>query len=306
MFPAYKLYRKEDIDAYDLVFEAFDTLNSITLYGVSDAGVSDVRALLARVFERCVRFQQLWNFTDPQSDIARINAAQTRAIDVDAATVRLLTESIRLSNLVPSFNVVLGSVTYLWKSAMRMPSVQEVQEALTHTRIEALHYENGRVWKDDPLLKVDIGGIAKGFIADEICSFLRECGVQHAKLDLGGSLAFVGAHPEGRPWRVRMGVPGGQVMEVQDCAVSSSGNNQRMRTIEGREFGHIMDPRTGMPAQSAYRLVSVAARSALLSDVLSTACMIVDREEICRLRVRFASDVIDIRYVSFVDLFTGL
>lgn len=285
----HKLYRREDIDAYDLEFDAFDTINSITVYHAADAP-----KLLAQILKQCWQFQDLWNFSNPESDIARINAAGLEPLFVHPLTAGLLSAGIEIAESTPSFNIAAGSLTYLWKKAATIPSEAEINAALSHTKISRLNVFETIVWKDDPGLKVDVGGIAKGFIADHVCQMIREADVPQAKVDLGGSLAFVGLHPEGRPWKVHLGETGETYIDVEECFIACSGNNQRARMVEGTSVGHVIDPRTGHPAQPSCSLSAVVSRSGVLSDALSTVCLMSSESEQRKLVGPFESQIIDI------------
>ena len=252
-----------------IAFDCFDTANFITLYGADDAD-----ALLYEMRDICMRFDDLWNFSKPNSDIARINAAEFEA-PVDASTAALLQAAKEFNAIEPAFDLTVGAVSHLWKHAAQVPSAERIARALKDVGMDLLTLGGGVVAKASEGVCVDVGAIAKGYIADELARFVRGCGVSSADIDLGGNLYLVGQHPASRPWRLEEELPAEFTFAaprylIEDASVSTSSNFLRAVTIDGKEYGHIISPLTGMPAKTDIATVSVIAQSSLTADMLST------------------------------------
>lgn len=128
--------------------------------------------------------------------------------------------------------------------------------------------------------KLDLGGIAKGYIAEKLAELIHSAGVNSAMLDLGGNVLVVGSRPDGMPWRVGIQDPFDETklvraMAVRDCAVVTSGTYRRGE--------HIIDPRTGGPADAGLVSATVISHSATLADALATACIVLGSAESSKL-----------------------
>ena len=128
--------------------------------------------------------------------------------------------------------------------------------------------------------RVDLGGIAKGYIADRLCGFFRDKGVSSALIDLGGNLAVVGKAPSGEPWRLGLQhplKPRGEyfaVVSASDESVVTSGPYERYFESGGVRYHHIFDTKTGYPADSDLGSVSVVSKSSADADAYCTALFV--------------------------------
>ena len=259
-------------------FRCFDTRNSVTVFGDMASG-GDAEALLREVHRSCLELHRLWSFSLEDSDIARINAS-SGSCKVDFRTAMLLSAMKAFHAVEPAFDFTIGQVSYLWKHADRVPSDDELGEALAHVGAEKVSIDGDVVVKADPLVQVDVGGAAKGFAADAVAARLRLAGVQSARIDLGGNLYMLGSHPTGRPWRVGLRAPEGvrcerPVVELRDRSVVTSGSYERFVEIDGERYQHIIDASTGKPSTSDIVSASAVAASSLHADMLATAGLLV-------------------------------
>jgi thiamine biosynthesis lipoprotein len=154
---------------------------------------------------------------------------------------------------------------------------------------------------------VDLGGIAKGFAGDALMGVFRRHGVRSAFVNFGGGVSVLGARPDGAPWRVGVRHPREEgligALQVTECAVVTSGDYERCFFAGGRRYHHLIDPRTGYPADSGLISVTVVADSGITADALSTAAFIAGPDAGLRLigRVKGAGAVlIDGRMRAFV------
>ena len=257
-------------------FRCFDTPNSVSVHGC-DAPDPAVE-LLGAVRRRCLELHRLWSFSLPESDVSRVNGPDLRT-RVAPETARLLQAMKGFHDREPSFDFTVGPVSFPWKHAESVPSQVDLAAALSHVGADKVSVEDGFVVKDDPLAQVDVGGAAKGFVADALAAELRRAGVESADVDLGGNLFMLGSHPSGRAWRVAVRVPEGvaaerPVLEVRDASVVTSGTYERFAEIDGVKYGHIVDAATGRPAESDLVSATVVAPSSLQADMLATTALI--------------------------------
>lgn len=264
-------------DACTIRFRCFDTPNSVTIFGGAGGG-RDVEEVLLEVRRACLGFHRIWSFSLAGSDIARLNEPVS-AVRVDARTSQLLSAMKAFHDEEPTFDFTVGPVSFMWKRAARAPSDAELSAALEHVGPSKVTIEGSMVSKADPLVQVDVGGAAKGFVADSIAALLRQAGVVSADIDLGGNIYMLGEHPSGRAWRVAVRVPEGvdarrPVVEVRDRSVVTSGSYERFVEIDGKRYQHIVDPRTGRPSETDIVSATVVAESSLLADMLATTALL--------------------------------
>jgi thiamine biosynthesis lipoprotein len=133
-------------------------------------------------------------------------------------------------------------------------------------------------------MRLDLGGIAKGYACDKAVEILKNAGVKHGIIDMGGNVYAYGAKPDGSPWRVGVKSPfAGEngyfgALAVTGRAVVTSGVYERFFEQDGRFYHHIMDPKTGGPVRNGLVSVTIVGASATQADALSTACFVLGAE----------------------------
>ena len=137
-----------------------------------------------------------------------------------------------------------------------------------------------------PQLQIDLGGIAKGYIADRIADELREKGVKSALLNFGGNIVTVGTRPNGEPWMVGLQTPGADrgkkfwaFVPCVDGTLVTSGIYERSFEKDGVLYHHILDPRTGWPVQNNVLTVTAVSKDSLLADAITTALFVLGPEQ---------------------------
>jgi thiamine biosynthesis lipoprotein len=199
-----------------------------------------------------------------------------------------------------AFDVTCGALRRLWKGAAekgRYPSPEEIEEARSACGMGKVKLEREGEGEErryyvsvsDPKLKFDFGGLAKGLALDWVSGFLKDSGVQSALIQAGGETCVFGSNPRGRPFTLGIQHPllAGEVWTAvrdrgQGLCVSTSGNYQQPIRIAGRDYYHIWDPRTGLPADARVLSVTVlfpgAGRNGL-ADGLTTAGVVLGPEK---------------------------
>lgn len=207
------------------------------------------------------------------------------------------------------FNPAIGHLIKAWgfqgdlgPEDEQPPAAERIKELLAKNPSMAdLFIENVQMRSTNPAVKLDLGAVAKGYAVEQIVEHLQEQGIQNAIINAGGDLKAIGQHPEGRPWYVGIQHPrqkeavlaGLDVMSGE--SVFTSGDYERFFMYHGKRYHHIIDPRTGYPADQA-QSVTVITTSATLADAASTALFIAGPDkwpEIAR--------AMHIEYVLFID-----
>lgn len=280
-------YEEPDADGFaSCRFFAFDTVVSIrvgTCVGAERAATA-FNALESAV-GLCRRFERLLSRTSAGGDVWNLNRSTGELIEVHSDTWDALRDARRFSaESGGTFDFTMGSVTRLWDFHEGIePDADELADALTHVgwrKVELFEAdEPGRrrrfARKADPFVCVDVGGTAKGLIADRVCALLRQAGVRCGYVDLGGNIAVFGGKPEGAPWLIGVRDPFGNeqpvaIVALRDGSVVTSGASERSFFRAGRLFHHILDPVTGMPVDSDLASVTLIAPTSTEADGRST------------------------------------
>lgn len=257
---------------------AFDTF--IALQAACD------RSILDSALNRCFYFESIFSRTLPQSDIAELNAAGGRAVSVNPETADIIRRSLEYSNSTGGcFDITIGAVSELWDFKQGIvPDDAAIEQALGHVGYQGVSVRGSTVRMADPDARIDLGGIAKGYIADDLAQMLAEAGCRSACLDLGGTIRTIGAKPDGTPWRIGIQDPfaeGGALVETVDAtdgSVTTSGLSERCFTKDGKRFWHILDPRTGYPAESRIESASIIGPSATDGEAFAKPLFMMDAD----------------------------
>lgn len=250
---------------------------------VCSFGGSIAQDVLDEAAALCQHFEQLFSRTIEGSDIARINEAQGRSVEVDPHTAALVERSLEYSARSQGmFDITIGAVSQLWDFKQGVvPSDQDIQLALPHVGYEGIDVQGVTVTLRDPQAKLDVGGIAKGYIADQLVSLFEQRGVESAYVNLGGNVAVLGPKLDGSPWTVGVRNPflgQGQdttrksVVATIECtggSVVTSGLYERSFTKDGRTYWHILDPRTGYPVETDLASATIYAPLSIDGDGLT-------------------------------------
>ena len=183
-----------------------------------------------------------------------------------------------------SFDISIGQLSLLWRKSRKenaFPSAAKVAEAKNKVGFQYLQIDSAN--KTATILKrglrLDLGGIAKGYIAQKIIDFLKFKGVQSALVDAGGDISMSGAPPHSKGWVVGVNVPEqtdellNTKLSLQNISVATSGDAYQYIVHDGKKYAHIIDPRTGYGV-SFQRNVTVIAKDGATADWLATACSI--------------------------------
>jgi thiamine biosynthesis lipoprotein len=255
------------------------TIAEVRVYGVAEerAARRAVEAALAelRAVDRLMAVQR------PESDVSRVNREAARHdVQVDRRVIEVVRAALEMSRLTSgAFDVTVLPAVLAWGFTGPTPHRPAVPaRAAAGPAAVVVDERRGTIRFTTPDAGIDLGGIAKGYALDRARDVLRAHGIRAAWLDLGGNVATLGLPPGSAHWRVGIRHPRHEgmllgVLELGEGAVSTSGDAERfVEDAEGRA-GHVIDPRTGRPAD---RLVTatVLAPSAMLADALSTAAIV--------------------------------
>ena len=260
-----------------------DTICTITIYDVEGSDEKEnlserINEILDGGLDVCSKYEGLLSKTVETSDISRINTAKGSPVKCDPSTVELIKDGIDYGFFSEgNFNIGIGRITDLWDfHAMNpeLPSDEAIKDALGHVYDCSLFSsyilinidEDDNIRLSDPEAKLDLGGIAKGYIADKVADYLIEEGVTGAVVDLGGNIVVLGYKDgEAAKEEIRVGIklPYTETNEIvgsislHDSCVVTSGIYERYFEVDGVKYHHVLDPRTGYPTESGLESVTV-------------------------------------------------
>lgn len=282
--------RMSDTQAYELTadgtraqicFEAFDTGVRICAYGEKD---TCTRGLM-RAYENCMEYERLFSRTRADSDVSRINEAQGAWVEVDERTAELVEAALAYCAASHGvFDITIGGASRLWDLKRGViPDKHALDEAMRHVDWHGVHVERGdgmaRVRLEDPQAMIDLGGIAKGWIADALDYLLVHAGACGYVIDLGGNILVRGDKPDGSLWTVGLPDPAhgrekpSATIKLAGDSVVTSGIYERACMRDGVMYHHVLDPKTGMPIEVEYPAASVVCERSIDAEGFSTTLL---------------------------------
>lgn len=246
---------------------AFDTVVSIT------ADKKD-REHIDKALGLCNEYELIFSRTNPKSELYKINNLSVSTLSPHMENV--LDFSLDFSEKTQgAFDITVAPLTRLWdvNSRKKPPSEAEVRAALNTVGYEKLSLSPFSLNE----ATLDLGAVAKGYIADKLAEHFREKGVDNVIIDLGGNVFVLGEYTVG----IRNPSSPDEVfatINLKDKSAVTSGAYQRYFEYEGKRYHHIIDPRTGYSAQSGVSSVTVISPSSMHADALSTAIFILGED----------------------------
>ena len=257
-----------------------DTVITLTAW-VDDAQV------LQDALEECGRYEKLLSRTIEGSDVWNINHAGGAPVKVSKDTLAILETAIAVSERFGGvFDVTIAPVSTLWdftSGAAILPDAAALAAGAERVDYTKIAIDGDAVTLPDGMM-IDLGGIAKGYIADAVKQYLVDRGVEHAILSFGGNIVAIGQKPDGSPWKVGIqdiDKPTGAYMLVSQNfggSTVTSGIYERGFELDGTYYHHILDPRTGWPVQNELASVTIFSDSSMWGDALATAAFALGAE----------------------------
>lgn len=258
----------------------FDTAVTITLYG------KDKKQYIDECFEICEYYENLLSIKIDSSDISLINSNSKLGIStiVNKDTLYLIEKSLDYSKLSEGkFDISIGALSTLWNFTVEYPVVpnsSQINQCLSTVDYKNIQYDYNEktVLLSNKDTIIDVGGIAKGFIADKLKEYLSSKGIQNAIINLGGNIVLLNAKPDGTAYNIGIQKPfGGRddtiaTVRTTDKSIVSSGVYERYFYQDEILYHHILDTENGYPVQNNLFGVTILSDSSIDGDALSTTC----------------------------------
>lgn len=245
-----------------------------------------------KVEEEMKRLEALMSFFLESSEISKLNkAAGKQEVELGCESLYVLNRAKYFSEICGgTFDITIGPVAKLWgifTDRAKVPSKEEIDKALSFTGYKDISIDNGlgTAKLERTGESVDLGAIAKGYAADRAIGIYKQQGIKSAFINLGGNVLVLGNKPDGTAWNVGIQNPlleRGQCLgaiKAVDKTIVTSGDYVRYFEKDNVKYHHILDPRTGYPANSGLMSTTIVSEESIGADALSTAIFILGLEE---------------------------
>lgn len=254
----------------------FDTVIKITLYD------TDNETYLDECFALAEKYENLLSTTITESDVSKINASGGTPVVVSDETRELIEYGIYYGNLSSgNFDITVGKLSSLWDfsdNSGTVPDADAIASAVSTIGYQDINLTDNTVTLCNPDASIDLGGIAKGFIADKMKAYLNENGVTSGIINLGGNVLTLGEKEDGSDYIIGIQEPFSDTgtalatVSVKDATVVSSGVYERYFKKDGKLYHHILNPKTGYPYENDLTGVTIICEHSVDGDGLSTTC----------------------------------
>ena len=288
-------------------FDVFDTYSEIILYADSEAAAD---AALQKAHGELIAYHQLYDIYNDYEGINNLKTVNDQAgvapVIVDARLFDLIRFAKDMDEKTDGrMNIAMGSVLSIWHdyrtagiddpANAALPAMDALRAAAAHTDIRRVVLDEaaGTVYLDDPDMSLDVGAVAKGYAVERVAQAMIADGITSALLSIGGNVRSIGVRGDGSSWRVNIQNPdltatvqALTTVDLTDLSLVTSGSYQRYYTVNGKQYHHIIDPDTLMPAAFTWA-VSVVTEDSGIADALSTALFTLSIEDGKALLTRF-------------------
>lgn len=261
----------------------FNTVIAIQLNDTTDEALIDDCFALADTYEH------YFSRTLEGSDIYQINHADGAPVEVHDETAELIRAGIKYGELSDgSFDITIGALTDLWdipNNTGDIPDEAAIRKAVDTVDYTQILVEGNSVTLKDPDAKLDLGGIAKGYAADQMKKYLNAHGAHEGFINLGGNVLTLGEKSDGSPYHIGIRKPFSEegetitAVDVADQSIVTSGRYERYFEKDGHIYHHILDPFTGYPYDNDLNGVTILSDSSMEGDALSTICFALGMEK---------------------------
>lgn len=256
-------------------------LNTFVTISICD---SDDESLLDEAMDLCREYENRFSKTIEDSEIYQLNHRQPdeNVFSLSDDTASLIEEGLFYSRLSDgAYDLTIEPLSSLWDftgGQNVIPPQTDIDAAVSRVGYEDLQLDGNTLTFLSPDTALDLGSIAKGFIADRLKEYLVSQGVESAIINLGGNVLCIGAQPNGDPFRIGIQKPFAShsetvgFVEIDDASVVSSGVYERCFTVDGKNYHHLLNPKTGYPYDNGLISVVIICPESVDGDALSTAC----------------------------------
>lgn len=261
---------------------AMDTYMTVTAYGdQAQEAVNEAGAEIERL-------DNMLSTGNEESEIAKLNQSRSATLSEDAGY--LVERALELNEETGgAFDIAIYPIMEAWgfpTQNYQVPTEDTLQSLLKLCDVSGITYDkdNRNISFNQEGMKIDLGGIAKGYTSSRIMEIYKENNISSGLVNLGGNVQALGTKTDGSKWRVAVQSPDDSddylgVLSIEDKAVITSGGYERYFEQDGKTYHHIIDPQTGYPAENGLTSVTIVSEDGTLADGLSTSLFIMGKDK---------------------------
>lgn len=264
----------------------FDTFVNITIYD----NIDNTDDILSNCLGMCSDYEQLFDSNIPTSDISKINSSCGTPTIVNPETIYLLNKAVQYSSSTNGlFDVTIYSASKCWNfhdSSNQLPDKATILNAVKHIDYQniIINEASNTIQLTDPDSQIDIGGIAKGYIADKIAAYLIDAGISNAIINMGGDMVLLGSKNSTTPYTIGINDPFNSgaarlALSLSSCAVATSGTYERYIEQNNIRYHHILNPRTGYPIDTDLVSSTIICHNSTDADTLCTISILLGSDD---------------------------
>ena len=260
-------------------FKAMGSRCELRFYAPQGAGSSILRSAL----ERLSSLEQKYSRYRPDSITSQINgrAGTGRSVPIDSETLGLLHYADSMYQQSRGlFDITSGVLRQAWDfRSARLPAPGQIEALMPMIGWPKVDWSSTGIALTIKGMELDFGGFVKEYAADQVAQTLRDNGVSHGLVNLGGDIVVVGPHPDEQPWQVGIRHPR-QVdtallkLPMTHGAIATSGDYERFMIVDGVRYSHLLNPSTGQPIRTPYASATVVADQCLIAGSFSSLALL--------------------------------
>lgn len=285
LFGIISCYNENALIEHKFIGETQGTYYAVTYFA------SDSINLQPEIDSLLHRFDSTASTYKPNSIISRINKNDPE-VATDSLFEVIFNKAMEVSEKSDgAFDITVGNLVNAWGFGFTDPTKldkQKVDSLLSFVGHKNVSLKDHKVIKKDPRIVIDFNAIAQGFAVDVVASFLHSKGIDNYLVDIGGEVVAKGTKPGKINWNVGIEKPSEhadddrkvqRIVELQDQALSTSGNYRKFYEVNGVRYSHTIDPMTGYPVNHSLLSASVLANDCMTADAYATVCMVLGHDK---------------------------
>lgn len=278
--------------------------NTICTIEIRDLPKDKADKAIVEAFKQCKEYDNLFSRTVEGSDIYKINHSNGKPVEVSNDTIEMLRFAIDTSKKSGGrFDISIGKLADLWNFTAenpKKPADNDILKLIPKVDYNNIKIEGNTVTLKDPDQWLDLGAVAKGFVADKLDKSLRKAGTNSALINLGGNLSTIGNAQPDKPWYIGIEKPYSDrkeavgAVKLTDQTIVTSGVYERYFEENGVKYHHILDPKTGYPVKTDIVSISIISKAgnSMKCDTYATVGLLMGSEK----AAEFLDKIDDIEY----------
>jgi len=280
-----KVQKKQPIEKVRFLM---DTVVRISVYDY-ELPERKIKKAIDRAFKEMSRIEAMTSSSIDTNYIARISKESgVTAVNVSPEVFSLMKNSVEVSEKTHgAFDITIGLIKNQWafdSDHAHVPDILLIHSLLPLVNYRNIQFDHRKIMLTQPGMRIDLGGIAKGYIIDQGVKVLQNEGIKSGIVEAGGDLRIFGHRPYRKMWRIGIRHPReGEgkliaVLETNETSIATSGDYERYFIQNGKRYHHILDPKTGFPARGCVS-VTIVTKNALLADGYATGVFVLGPEK---------------------------